>query len=203
MTSVGSSYESGQEPLQWQGTPAHSGSATHTSSFPYPGQNPLSGCTGVNPQPLARRWTVPKSWFLFSNTPDDQSCTHAATACENKFWLRNGEHLHFHANAEQAKLAWPSQKIMLQNMNAAQRLECEQDQTTVLITLAEHESSRQTSYRNVDLWQLLTSTGDEAQGVIPRLHVLPEMHIGVVEDVRVQVQVVKALRRQHHAHIIT
>ena len=51
--------------------------------------------------------------------------------------------------------------------------------------------------------QWLTSTGDEAQGVVPRLHVLPEMHIGVVEDVGVQVQVVEALRGQHHAHIIT
>ena len=57
--------------------------------------------------------------------------------------------------------------------------------------------------RNDDSWQSLTSTGDEAQGVVSRLHVLPEMHIGVVEDVRVQVQVVKALRGQHHAHIIT
>lgn len=29
------------------------------------------------------------------------------------------------------------------------------------------------------------------------------MHIGVVKDVGVQVEVVKALRGQHHAHIIT
>ena len=71
VTSVGSSYESGPEPLLWQGTPGHSGSATRTSSSPYPGQNPLSGCTGVSPQPLAGRWTAPESWFLFSNTPTD------------------------------------------------------------------------------------------------------------------------------------
>lgn len=42
--------------------------------------------------------------------------------------------------------------------------------------------------------QKLTSTGDEAKGVISRLHVLPEVHVGVVEDVRVQVEVVEALR---------
>ena len=39
-----------------------------------------------------------------------------------------------------------------------------------------------------------TSTGDEAKGVVSRLHVLPEVHVGVVEDVRVQVEVVEALR---------
>ena len=42
--------------------------------------------------------------------------------------------------------------------------------------------------------QKLTSTGDEAKGVVSRLHVLPEVHVGVVEDVRVQVEVVEALR---------
>ena len=47
-----------------------------------------------------------------------------------------------------------------------------------------------------------TSAGNEAQGVITRLHVLPEVHVGVVEDVGVQVEVVKALRRQNHANII-
>lgn len=29
------------------------------------------------------------------------------------------------------------------------------------------------------------------------------MDIGVVEDVRVQIEVVEALRREHHAHIVT
>ena len=51
--------------------------------------------------------------------------------------------------------------------------------------------------------QKLTSTGDEAKGVVSGLHVLPEVHVGVVEDVRVQVEVVEALRRQHHTNIIT
>ena len=55
----------------------------------------------------------------------------------------------------------------------------------------------------MELQQALTSTGDETQGIVSRLHVLPEMHIGVIEDVRVQVEVVEALRGQHHAHIIT
>ena len=42
--------------------------------------------------------------------------------------------------------------------------------------------------------QKLTSAGDEAKGVVSRLHVLPEVHVGVVEDVRVQVEIVEALR---------
>ena len=42
--------------------------------------------------------------------------------------------------------------------------------------------------------QKLTSAGDEAKGVVSRLHVLPEVHVGVIEDVRVQVEVVEALR---------
>ena len=45
--------------------------------------------------------------------------------------------------------------------------------------------------------------GNEAKGIISRLHVLPEMDIGVVEDVRVQVEVVEALRGEDHAHIVT
>ena len=45
--------------------------------------------------------------------------------------------------------------------------------------------------------------GDEAKGIISRLHVLPEMDVGVVEDVRVQIEIVEALRREHHAHVIT
>lgn len=36
--------------------------------------------------------------------------------------------------------------------------------------------------------------GDEAQGVVPRLCVVPEVHVGVVEDVAVGVQVVEGLR---------
>ena len=47
-----------------------------------------------------------------------------------------------------------------------------------------------------------TGAGDEAERVIAGLHVLPEVHIGVVEDVAGQAQVVEALRRQHHAHIV-
>ena len=60
-TSAGSSYESGQEPLQSQGTPGHTGSAIHTSSSPYPGQSPQSGCTGGTHPPPAGRWTAPES----------------------------------------------------------------------------------------------------------------------------------------------
>ena len=44
--------------------------------------------------------------------------------------------------------------------------------------------------------------GDETQRVVARLHVLPEVHVGVVEDVRVQVQVVEALRREHHGDVV-
>lgn len=44
--------------------------------------------------------------------------------------------------------------------------------------------------------------GDEAQGVVAWLHVLPEVHVGVVEDVGVQVEVVEALRRQDHANVV-
>ena len=45
--------------------------------------------------------------------------------------------------------------------------------------------------------------GDEAKGVISGLHVFPEMDVGVVEDVRMQIEVVEALRREHHADVIT
>ena len=41
--------------------------------------------------------------------------------------------------------------------------------------------------------KMLTCAGDEPQGVIPRLHVLPKVHIGVIEDVGVQVEIVEAL----------
>lgn len=39
------------------------------------------------------------------------------------------------------------------------------------------------------------SAGDEAQGIVSRLHVLPEMNVGMVEDVCVEVEVVEALWR--------
>ena len=44
----------------------------------------------------------------------------------------------------------------------------------------------------VALWR--TCAADEAPGVVARLHVLPELAVGVVEDVGVVVQVVEALR---------
>ena len=44
--------------------------------------------------------------------------------------------------------------------------------------------------------------GDEAEGIIARLHVLPEVDVGVVEDIGVQVEIVEALWRQYHPHII-
>lgn len=50
--------------------------------------------------------------------------------------------------------------------------------------------------------KLLTCAGDEAQCIISRLHVLPEVNVGVVENVLMQVQVVEALGGQHHANII-
>ena len=47
-----------------------------------------------------------------------------------------------------------------------------------------------------------TCAGIEAQRVIAVLRVLPELHIGVIEDIGIDVHVVEALRREHHAHII-
>ena len=44
--------------------------------------------------------------------------------------------------------------------------------------------------------------GDEAQGVKAGLHVLPKLQVAVVEDVAAPVQVAKALRREHHGHVI-
>lgn len=49
----------------------------------------------------------------------------------------------------------------------------------------------------------VTCAADETPGIISWLHVLPELAVGVVEDVCVVVQVVEALRGQHHAHIVT
>ena len=42
---------------------------------------------------------------------------------------------------------------------------------------------------------------DETKGVIPWLHVLPEMNIAMIEDICCTIQIMEALRRQHHAHI--
>lgn len=49
----------------------------------------------------------------------------------------------------------------------------------------------------------LTCAGDEPQRVIAWLHVLPEVGVGVVEDVSMGRQVVRGLRGQHHPNIIT
>lgn len=50
--------------------------------------------------------------------------------------------------------------------------------------------------------EVCTGAGDEAQSVIAWLHVLPEVHVGVVEDVGVHVEVVETLGRQDHADIV-
>lgn len=53
-------------------------------------------------------------------------------------------------------------------------------------------------------WEIsITCAGDEVQAVIAWLHVLPEVDVGVVEDVGVQVQVVESLGAENHAHIVT
>jgi hypothetical protein len=36
--------------------------------------------------------------------------------------------------------------------------------------------------------------GNETQSIIAGLHILPEVHVGVIEDVRVHVEVVETLR---------
>ena len=51
-------------------------------------------------------------------------------------------------------------------------------------------------------WPMRTGTGDEAEGVVAGLHVLPEVDVLVVEDVAVLVQVVEALRAEHHADVV-
>ena len=48
-----------------------------------------------------------------------------------------------------------------------------------------------------------TCAGNEAQGIIAMLCVLPEVDVGVVEDVCVLVQVEEGLGREDHAHIVT
>ena len=35
------------------------------------------------------------------------------------------------------------------------------------------------------------------------LHVLPEVDIGVIKDIGVQIEVVEALWREHHTHVVT
>ncbi len=50
--------------------------------------------------------------------------------------------------------------------------------------------------------QEVTCAGDEVDGVVAVLRILPELDIGVVEDVGVLAQIVEALRRQHHAHVV-
>ena len=52
------------------------------------------------------------------------------------------------------------------------------------------------------LHSLHTRAGDEAEGVVAGLHVLPEVDVGVIEDVARLVEVVEALRAEHHAHVV-
>ncbi len=47
-----------------------------------------------------------------------------------------------------------------------------------------------------------TCTGDEPDGIIAVLRILPEMNIGVVEDVGPHAQIVEALGGEDHAHIV-
>lgn len=63
-------------------------------------------------------------------------------------------------------------------------------------------TSTSTSTAQHSEW-VITCAGDEAQSIIARLHVLPEVDVGVVENVLMQVEVVEALRGKHHPHIIT
>lgn len=46
-----------------------------------------------------------------------------------------------------------------------------------------------------------TCAGNEAKGIISRLHVLPEVDVGVVEDVAVEVEVVEALHLGTHIQL--
>lgn len=48
-----------------------------------------------------------------------------------------------------------------------------------------------------------TCTGDEAEGIIAMLGILPKLDVAVIEDVRGGVEVVERLRRQDHAHIVS
>ena len=62
---------------------------------------------------------------------------------------------------------------------------------------AEHLSQTTCSQQEVG-----ACAGDEAYGISTGLHILPEMHVGVVEDVGVKIQVVECLRGEHHANIV-
>jgi hypothetical protein len=50
--------------------------------------------------------------------------------------------------------------------------------------------------------EVCTGATDETKGIIAWLHVFPEVNVGMVEDVRVLIQVVETLRRKDHADII-
>ena len=47
-----------------------------------------------------------------------------------------------------------------------------------------------------------TCAGDEVDGIIAVLRILPKLDVGMVEDVGMGLQVVERLGRQHHAHVI-
>lgn len=47
-----------------------------------------------------------------------------------------------------------------------------------------------------------TCTGDEAEGVIAVLGILPKLDVAVVEDIGGGVEVVERLRRQDHPHVV-
>ena len=48
-----------------------------------------------------------------------------------------------------------------------------------------------------------TCAGDEVDGIIAMLRVLPKLDVAVIEDILVGVHIVEGLRGQHHAHIVT
>ncbi len=48
-----------------------------------------------------------------------------------------------------------------------------------------------------------TGTGDEADGIIAVLRILPKLDVPVVENVLIGVHIVEGLRRQHHPHIVS
>lgn len=49
---------------------------------------------------------------------------------------------------------------------------------------------------------ILACAGVEADSIISVLRILPKLYVAMVEDVSVQVHIVKALGRENHAHII-
>lgn len=50
--------------------------------------------------------------------------------------------------------------------------------------------------------RIVTCAGDEVDGVVAVLRVLPELDVGVVEDIAVGARVVEGLGAQHHSHVI-